>query len=441
MMRGERYVVLGLANVRAPWFGEVARWATTGAVPIDFVKCVSPEEVRARLDAGRSLSALIADGNRVGLERDLIDAARRVGCAVIVVDEGRRGTDWRALGAVAVLSPTFTRTELVAALAGHSAPIGRVDDRPRETAPLPDAPWQGRTVAVTGPGGTGASTIAMALAQALGTDARNRGLVCLADLALDAELAMFHDARDVVPGLLELVDACRNGVPTAGLSEMVFTIGDRGYDLLLGLRRHRDWTALRPRALETAIATLRRNYRVVVADVEPDIEGEEETGSADVADRNHLARHVLHHADLVLVVGAAGIKGMHALVRTVHQLRGAGVAPTRIVPVLNQVGRGPRQRAELTHAFRTLCDPAPASDDRGNGPALSSPIFVPSRRRLDGLIAQAAPLPDPLCRPLGAAVAALLERLPRATAAEGSSEPVVVTAGSLGVWHDTEGAA
>ena len=33
-MATERYVVLGLAQARASWFGDVARWATTAAVLI-----------------------------------------------------------------------------------------------------------------------------------------------------------------------------------------------------------------------------------------------------------------------------------------------------------------------------------------------------------------------------------------------------------------------
>ena len=41
MSANDRYVVLGLAHVRSPWFREVSRWATSAVIPIDFVKCVS----------------------------------------------------------------------------------------------------------------------------------------------------------------------------------------------------------------------------------------------------------------------------------------------------------------------------------------------------------------------------------------------------------------
>src|SRR5690606_6970796 len=52
----DRYVLLGLAGVRARWFGEVARWATTAVVPVDFVKVVSAEEARTQLRSGRPFS-------------------------------------------------------------------------------------------------------------------------------------------------------------------------------------------------------------------------------------------------------------------------------------------------------------------------------------------------------------------------------------------------
>ena len=37
-MTTERYVVIGLAHVRSDWFTEVARWSTSGSLPIEFVK-------------------------------------------------------------------------------------------------------------------------------------------------------------------------------------------------------------------------------------------------------------------------------------------------------------------------------------------------------------------------------------------------------------------
>ena len=57
-MASDRFVVLGVAQVRSPWFREVARWATSAMLPIEFVKAMSVEEVRVRLRSGRGYSAL-----------------------------------------------------------------------------------------------------------------------------------------------------------------------------------------------------------------------------------------------------------------------------------------------------------------------------------------------------------------------------------------------
>ena len=96
-MAGSRYVVLGLAHVRSPWSTEVARWATAGSVPVEFVKCVSVEELRARLLSGRPHSAALLDGRLSGVDRDLLDLAAGQGCPTLVV-AGDVERDWSALG-------------------------------------------------------------------------------------------------------------------------------------------------------------------------------------------------------------------------------------------------------------------------------------------------------------------------------------------------------
>jgi hypothetical protein len=73
-MAGDRFVLLGLARPRATWFSEVSRWATSAIVPAEFVKCVSAEEVRARLAVGRPWSAALLDGSLPAVDRDLLAA-------------------------------------------------------------------------------------------------------------------------------------------------------------------------------------------------------------------------------------------------------------------------------------------------------------------------------------------------------------------------------
>jgi hypothetical protein len=426
----ERYVVLGLAHVRAGWFSEVGRWSTSGIVPVEFVKCVSVDEVRSRLASGRPVSALLLDAQRTGVDRDLLDAARTAGAAAIVIGDGRR--NWVALGAAAQLPATFGRSELLDALRASATVIGTPGGGPEPVAPVVDGGWRGRLVAVTGPGGTGTSTIAMAIAQGLAADPRNLGLVALADLSLDADLAMYHDARDVVPGVQELVESFRSGTPEPdAVRAMTFSIADRGYHLLLGLRNHRDWTAVRPRSFDAALDALRRTFRVVVADIDDDLEGQDATGSIDVEERNLFARRTSTLADLVIVTGEPSTKGIHALVRSLHRLVTHGVDPDRLVPVVNHAPRSPRRRAELARAIAQLAG-------AGAGGRLASPVYLRPRRGIDDLVNQAAPLPRPFVRPLTRAVAGLLDTAAVSPAPPVEGEGDRVVPGTLGAWTDLD---
>ena len=437
-MAGDRYVVLGLARVRAGWFGDVARWATSAALPVDFVKVVSLEEARARLRSGRPFSAVLVDSGLPALDRDLVELAAGLGCAVIAADDGRASRSWRELGVHAVLPPGFEPDHLLDALRAVAHPIARGDEFTVPEEPAVEAtgrPWRGRLVAVTGAGGVGRSTLAMALAAGLAADPRDRGLVVLADLALQAHQAILHDVGDVVPGVLELVEASRgSGLPPDQVRGLCFEVPERGYDLLLGLRRHRDWTALRPRACEAAVDGLCRAYQHVVADVDADVEGDEQCGSTDVEDRNVLARHTLRFADMVLAVGVPGVTGVHGHLRVVQDLLELGVEPGRIVPVVNRAPRSHRQRAEIGSALTALLAGAVP------GAVLaSSPVFVPERPRLVNQARDARTPPPQLVRPLVGAVRGLLDRARHGASSRPTpDEPVLVMPGSLGSWTDDD---
>ena len=369
----------------------------------------------------------MADASLPEVDRDLITAARRAGAAVLVVDDTRVARDWLALGASAVLEPAFGRDALLAALTEHARPIPRDEER---TVLPPDPPlptWRGLVVAVTGAGGTGASTAAIALAQALGDDVRHAGLVLLTDLCLHGEQAMLHNARDVVPGVQELVEAHRAGTPAVDeVRSLAFEVSERGYHLLLGLRRARFWTAIRPRAFEAAFDSLQRAYRVVVCDIDGEVEGEDAGGSVDVEERHHFARTAVTQADAVFAVGMPSMKGVHSLVRVVHDILGVGVDPARIVPVLNHAPRSPRARAALAASVHALVAPAV-------GPlALAAPVFVPVRR-VDDALRDGVRLPAGLGQPLVGALHAIVEGAHPASALPG---PQRVRPGSLGTWSE-----
>ncbi len=429
----ERWVVFGLAPARAAWFAELSRWATSGSVPIEFVKHQSAEELRASLAAGRPVSAALVDGSSQSVDRDLLVNAAAAGCPVVVV--GPAGRDWGALGAAAALGDPFDPGQLLDVLVAIAAPVGEVDHVPGDAAPaLPDrAP--GRLIAVCGPGGTGASTVAVALAEGLATPigARRRRVtpelggpadVVLADLRRNAEQGMLHDTRDVLLGVEELVELHRAANPPPGrVRELTIAVPERGYDLLVGLRRSRAWATVRPQAFIAALAGLRTAYGTVVADVDADVEGETEGGSRDVEERNAMARTTMLDADGVLVVGAPGLKGAHALVRVLHDLAGLGVEPERLVPVVARAPRGAAARAELTAAIAAL---AGLATDRPH-----PTVFLPERK-VDEAFRDGTPMPADLTSTLSTVVEGLLRRHGANAASAPGAAAKRVAPGSLG---------
>jgi hypothetical protein len=242
---------------------------------------------------------------------------------------------------------------------------------------------------------------------------------------------MLHDARDIVPGVQELVDAHRAGRPgPVEVRRLTFAVVNRGYHLLLGLRRHRDWTTLRPRTFAASLVGLRGAFDAVVADIDADLEGEAECGSVDVEERNVMARTVIDHADAVVVVGTPGAKGLHGLIRTVGRLGDHGVAPDRILAVVNHSSRAVKARAETNRSFADLLGGAADATVVG-------PIHLFERRGLDEILRDGAPLPTSLTTPLGPALAHTLGGAgPRL--AVGPERPVPVAPGSLGAWADQE---
>lgn len=425
-MASDRFVLLGLARPRAAWFSEVSRWATSAIVPAEFVKCVSAEELRARLASGRPWSAVLLDGSISMVDRDLLAAIRDAECAPIVVDDRDGAARWRALGAVAVLPSSFDRSALLEVLDSYASTVGRATALPiGDAEPAEIAGRGGLLVTVCGPGGTGASTVAAAVAQGIAATGAD---TLLADLARNAEQVVLHDVRDVAPSIQELVEAHRNGVPSVDdVRGLTFAVVDRGYALLLGLRQARYWPALRPRAFATAFTSLQRSFRAVVCDVTADFEGESDAGSTDVEDRNLAARTAATSADVVLAVGRPGVKGVHALVRVIVDLAAVGVSPGRVLPVITMAPRSPRARAELAAAVAELSRPALG------GASTPSPLFLPTRS-VEAAFRDGAPMPAPLPARLASAVDAVVRHVGPLIRAD--LEPVAVAPGSLGTFTD-----
>lgn len=322
-----RYVLLVVDDLAE----SVATRLRGAAVAAEVVAVTSTEAAASALASGRRYSALLADR----VDRDLADLAARAGAPAIEV--GR----------------AMTPEQLALAIADVADPVAHADWPPQlgPTAgwePTPADPGaEGRMVAVCGPGGTGASSVAAALAAALALGrASGRGRpkrVLLADFALRADQAFLHGADDPPPGLLDLVESGRYR-PISIIDARRHTLAIGGRRLLPGLRRAGHWTAVSPMAFDGVLSGLLAMFDLVVADITGEFEGEVETGSIDVEERNHMARATARGADVVVVVGGPDSHGARRLAQLVDALLDLGVDPARIQPVINRVA-GPASTA------------------------------------------------------------------------------------------------
>ena len=402
-MGTDRWQVAGIASPHSKWFFDLARWSNAAAVPVDFVKCISVFELLSRFSIGETYSAVLIDADVGDLDRAFVSKANDYGTEVILVGEISR-QEWTSLGAVAQLAANFKREDLITSLQMHIRSSDTAQDIENNVGFMPSVGWQGHLVAVTGGGGSGASLLAMALAQGFAREASNRGLVLLADLALNADQAIMHDTRDLIHGLQELVESCYSGwLGHSRLRHLFCEPEGRGYHLLSGLRRHLDWTTLKQRPLEAALNGLIRTYRFVIADTEVDLEGRSDTGSSGIEDRNRLARTVIRRSDLIVVVGASDMLSMHSLVRTILYLVDKGIDCDRLLPVINKTVKNPRVRSSLKSALAQTLANTEAQH-------IAEPVFVPMHRGVESALRDGVALPAILVKQLHKSVIEQLKK-------------------------------
>ncbi len=338
-VNGQRHVLLGLASGNPAWTTTICQRLEHHGHSSEFILCTGAADLFNRLGTGRLFSALFVDHRTVGLDREVISRATSAGCPVVVVGGDDESPRWVTLGAAAVIGSDLPVDAFRQLLSHHASPILATDHLELGSGPPESAShgWSGRVVAVTGPGGTGASVLARHLAAGLGNDPRMRGSVLLLDACLEADQAFLHGLPDdhLGPDLQAATQAHRGGDPDrAGLDKLIVRPTDRPYGLIPGLRRRRDWPSIGGPSLRATLVNLRRHHLVSVVDVDPLIDLTPPGQALGPSTPGEPCRMVMSLADLVVVVGGTGEHATRSMERLLSNLGDAGISASRLLPIL-----------------------------------------------------------------------------------------------------------
>jgi len=414
-----RYVLLGLSAGGPPWVALVEGFVASRATGDELLACDGRIDLLTRLGTGRPFSAALVDHRTVGLDREFVRRAGAAGCPVILLGGPDDPARTSALGLAAHLPDPISDRDLAGAIDAHAVPIGRVDDLRLGVGDHPgsDHRWTGRLVAVTGPGGTGASSVARSLAQGLAAEPRLRGEVLLVDACLEADQAHLHGLTTHHVDLQGATQAHRGGdPPDHTLDDLLLSPEGHRHRLLPGIRRRRDWPTIGGPTLAATLRNLRDRHLATVVDVDPDVDLGPTHQPVGPATPGEPARIVLAMADLVLVVGRPprDTPADRATRRVIDNLLDAGVPVDRIIELTPaSAGGSLRTRSGRRRRGRRPADRTPdhpLADDR--------------------VLVLHAPTDDPATsEALAARTLALLDRLP---ARPTYRDDVSVDAGTLG---------
>ena len=439
-MPTERFVVLGLAGVRATWFADVARWATAATIPVDFVKVVSREEARARLASGRPFSALLVDAGLGALDRDLVDLAADRGCAVVAADDGRSGRSWeRARRRRGPADPGSVPT--TCSTRSGRRPTPRRATRPRSptrraahrVGERSRAPRGGHRLGRGRPVDAGRRPGRPASPPTPATG----GSSCWPTWRSTPTRRCSTTPATWCPGVLELVEAHRDGGAAA----------PRGASLVLLGRRSRLRPAARaappPRLDRAAPPRGRRRARRAAAaptgSWSPTSTPTSRASSSAVRPTSRTATSSpARRSPRRTWSSSWGCRGSPGSTRSCGSsptCSTTGSRPSRIVPVVNRAPRSPSQRAELAAGARSPAGRHGARCGRGFDPGVRARAASARRgrsatqrhcrprscRRRDRR-GPGPPRPGSPCAP---------------GPSRPSPEPVLVAPGSLGSWADS----
>lgn len=236
------------------------------------------------------------------------------------------------------------------------------------------------TVVISGKGGTGKTTIAALLIDAL-IAAGERPI-----LAVDADPnANLHEALGIA--LTETLGSMREEAFTRSIPPGMDRTGyikyrfrralaeAEGYDLLAMGRPEGSGCYCFPNALLTeCIETLERGYRLVVVDSEAGME--------------HIARGTIKSPEVLLIVSDPGARGMRTAGRIRDLAEALGLSRERILLVVNRDRDDAAVESDLPLIARIPEDPAIGEADLAGTPIVGIPQGSPARAAVRDLAAR-----------------------------------------------------
>lgn len=296
-------------------------------------RCADLAETLAASAAGIG-DVVLLDLTVRGLGRDVLAALMRDAAVVgLRPAEAAEGT---ALGLRHVVPAEAPVHEILAAV---EAAVAGEQEQPGAAVPDPDPAdpdEQGRMVAVWGPAGAaGRSTVAVNLAAEAAAAGRATILVD-ADTYGPAQSQMLG-VLDEAPGLIAAARAQdRDTLDQETLDSLLPLVQPR-LRLLSGIGVPGRWAELRRTALDGVWAALRRRGELVLVDIAPVLEEDEELSYDTAApQRNAAALSALEAADAVVAVVGADPVSITRLLRDHGRLEELGVQELHVV--VNRVG-------------------------------------------------------------------------------------------------------
>lgn len=287
-------------------------------------RCVDVDDLLAAAAARQADTAVVAI-EAPGLDLDAVDHLRHHGVRPIAVVTDEPGSVRAARIGIATTLPADSVEELPDAVTSDPGPVpGSPRDRPVEETAVEGARG-GRVVAVWGPAGApGRTTLATALASAVG--ARARTTLVDAD-PYGGTVAQVLGVLDEVSGLLAAARLAGSGRLEDEVAGVQLALGGR-LTVVTGLPRPDRWTEVRAGTVELLAETLSRQGHVVL-DTGFGLDDDDLSGRPG---RNRLTLGALDVADEVVVVGTADPVGLSRLARALVDLRELHPRkPTRVV--------------------------------------------------------------------------------------------------------------